>query len=555
MKKFLILAALLVSFSIQAWSQIIERNRPKEWDGLVYGGRFLDRFLPISPVGELQDKTWGADDVIPRYTANGIEEEEWSYWGGNILLGDDGKYHLFVCRWPENAKKGHMEWPRSEVVHAVCDNSIGPFEVKDVIGKGHNPEIFKLKSGGYIIYVIDGHYYSDHINGPWEYRKFEFNARDRKIPDGLSNLTFAQREDGSYLMMCRGGSIWLSKDGQSTYNLVTENSIYPPYNGRYEDPVIWRTYIQYHAIVHDWLGRIAYYMRSKDGIRWKLDPGEAYIPGIAVYEDGTSENWFKYERIKMLQDQYGRAVQANFAVIDTIKWDDKGSDNHSSKNIAIPLTYGRLLTILNDEPIHAKTETIKIKIQAEEDFNPHTDVNLDSLRFGGAEEVNFGRGCRLLSTERDGKDLVLIFDGMGNGISNEDFAGKLIGRTASGKLLFGYARLPGVNYLEPALSALLPKIIRGNEVGWIELEIQNFGQVRSEKSEVIIEVKIHEKWDELVQAKIEPLQPFEKMIVKMEMPQKYQLSERLDVRVILKQDGQENVSLTGQVSVEQENIH
>ncbi len=75
---------------------------------------------------------------------------------------------------------------------------------------------------------------------------------------------------------------------------------------------------------------------------------EAYMPGVAVHEDGHSEGWFKYERLKMYQDKYGRAIQANFAVIDTLKHEDKPFDNHSSKNISIPLNPGLLLTVLND---------------------------------------------------------------------------------------------------------------------------------------------------------------------------------------------------------------
>ena len=63
-------------------------------------------------------------------------------------------------------------------------------------------------------------------------------------------------------------------------------------------PLVWKTNVQYHLIVNDWLGRIAWYMRSKDGIHWQTEPGVAYLPGIANYENGTNEDWFKYERIK-----------------------------------------------------------------------------------------------------------------------------------------------------------------------------------------------------------------------------------------------------------------
>ena len=34
---------------------------------------------------------------------------------------------------------------------------------------------------------------------------------------------------------------------------------------------------------------------------------EAYRPGIAVQQNGKVEDWYKFERMKVLQDKYGRA--------------------------------------------------------------------------------------------------------------------------------------------------------------------------------------------------------------------------------------------------------
>jgi hypothetical protein len=427
-------------------AQIIERERPADWNDLVYGGRFMDRFQPIPVMGSLTSDTWGAENVLPRYTENGIEDNEWSYWGGNALPDPDGRYHLFVCRWREDSRKGHGEWPQSIVVHAVSDHSLGPYKVVETVGKGHNPEIFRLNDGRYVIYVIDGYYISRELYGPWKYQKFEFDPQDRPIIEGLSNLSFAMREDGSYLMVCRGGGVWISETGISPYRQVTDKSVYPAVEGRFEDPVVWRTNIQYHLVVNDWYGRIAYYLRSKDGIRWKVDPGEAYLPGIARYDDGTEEKWFKYERMKVLQDELGRATQAHFAVIDVLKKEDKKSDSHSSKQICIPLTVGRQITIVNKDKIDVNTEAIRVRVVAEEGFNPQTDIDLKTLRFGAPEEVNFGRGSRLIDVEESGNDMILSFEGQGNGLTDDNFVAKLLGRDSKGLLLFGYARLPWVNY-------------------------------------------------------------------------------------------------------------
>ncbi len=508
----------------------------------------MDRFLPMPAKGPLTSDTWGAAQVKPRYIENGLEDQEWSYWGGNALLGEDGKYHLYVCRWPENAEKGHMAWPNSEVVHAVSKDSFGPYKVLETIGKGHNPEIFQLSDGRYALYVYKAYYLSESLIGPWERKTFDFDRRDRKIVDGLSNLSFAQREDGSIIMVCRGGGIWFSETGLSPYNQVTDKRIYPPVDGRFEDPVIWKTNIQYHMIVNDWLGRIAWYLRSKDGISWKVDPGEAYMPGIAMYEDGTKVGWFKYERIKMLQDELGRATQAHFAVIDTIKWNDLKNDTHSSKHIILPLTIGRQLTILNEGEIDENTSEIQVLVKAEKGFNPHKDMDLQSLRFGVSEEVNFGRGAKILTSEKQGDDLMITFDGKGNGLSDANFAAKLLGKTSEGKLLFGYARLPWIEYIEPALSARLPKISKKGDGFKLEVEVQNFGQVDSQSSKIKVAYIVHGENIEIASGQFSKLKPFEKTKVKLKCGDLFVSGVDYNIVVTVFSDNQKPVTLNGKVS-------
>ena len=159
MKKLLtLIGASLLSVSLCA--QITERERPAEWKQLVKGGRFMDRFQPM-PEGVSAQGIWGADSVLNRYVDNGIELPGTSFWGGNILQSADGKYHLYVCGWPEESPRGHMFWPSSTVYHAVSDNSTGPFKIRNSVGKGHNPEAFRLEDGRVVVYVIDGYYIAD----------------------------------------------------------------------------------------------------------------------------------------------------------------------------------------------------------------------------------------------------------------------------------------------------------------------------------------------------------------------------------------------------------
>ena len=521
---FATLLAIAIQYTTQA--QTVERARPAEWNNLVFGGRFMDRFLPMPSIGQLSSDTWGGNNVLPRYVDNGIENRKWSYWGGNIKKAEDGKYHFYVCGWLESSPKGHNQWGKSIVFHATSNSSFGPFVVQDTIGMGHNPEIFQIKDGRYIIYVIGGYYIANDLNGPWRYDKFDFNLRDRVMIEGNSNFTYAQREDKSYLMICRGGGQWISHTGLSTYHQVTPTKLtsagkivpiraYPDIEGRFEDPVVWRDNVQYNMVVNDWLGRIAYYMRSKDGISWKAESGEAYMPGIARHEDGTVEGWFKFERMKVFQDRYGRATQANFAVIDIEKVYDKGSDIHSSKNIGIPLAVGKLLTILDNKSIDAKTKTIRVKIAAEPGFNPQTDVDVASLRFGNPEDVNYGKGGKMVRSEKSGNDLIVTFNGVGNGIPTDEFAAKMLGKTRDGKLLYGYARLPKVNFIEPILSACLPVITAKKEGFNLKVEVQNFGQVESKTAQLKVSYIKDNKEVEVAAGKIPTLKPYEKTTVEL----------------------------------------
>ena len=252
----------------------------------------MDRFLPM-PDGKQAQGIWGTDSVQNRFVDNGIELPDISFWGGNILQTSDGTYHLYVCGWPESSPKGHMFWGKSTVYHATSNSLHGPYKVINSIGKGHNPEAFRLSDGRVVVYVIDGYYIAPNENSlVWNYQQFSFDPRDRKIIEGLSNLTFARRPDGSRLMICRGGGAWISRDGLSTYQQVSNGRVYPAVEGEFEDPVVWRDSLQYHLIVNDWLGRIAFYQRSKDGIHWVTEQGEAYMPGIARDQDGSGENWF-----------------------------------------------------------------------------------------------------------------------------------------------------------------------------------------------------------------------------------------------------------------------
>ncbi|MGN0854551.1 MAG: glycoside hydrolase family protein [Kiritimatiellia bacterium] len=431
--------------AVAAWAQAVERPRPAGWEKLVFGGRFMDRFEVSAPIGPIAEAEWGGDNVKRRDVRNGIEDKAYSYWGGNIVQAE-GQFHLFVARWPENAPKGHMYWPHSEIAHAVSDRMDGDFKVVEVLGKGHNPEAYRCKDGSWMVYcIVPGRdaarlYHAKSINGPWEKMRrmeLDLNGVRTKMIEGESNFSFCSRPDGSVLGICRGGGIWLSEDGIAPFKMIHDR-IYPKVAGRFEDPVLWRDEVQYHVIVNDWLGRVAWYITSPDGLDWKVMPGEAYAPGIARVRDGEKvlvNDWFKYERMKVLQDEHGRVIQANFAVIDTLKWEDKPNDNHSSKNITIPMNPGRIVSRFR------KTEKgLEITLAREKDFDPARDLDLGSLVLGAPEQVAFGEGVGLAATAAREGEWTLVFP------EPKDLPPvvELLGREKNGRLFFATCRTDGV---------------------------------------------------------------------------------------------------------------
>ncbi len=502
-KKLTILSALLLG-AASVSAQDVERVRPAEWEGLVEGGRFMDRFMPMR--GEvLSSEGWGCEAVKPRFVDNGIEDDRFSYWGGNIIECD-GEYHLFACGWFENSYRGHQTWSKSIIFHSTSPKMEGPYVIMDAVGGGHNPEIYQCNDGTYIIGTsIDWKpflYSAKDLKGPWKLQEMTLEDRGRGILDNDSNLTFTQREDGSMLMVCRGGGVWISRDGKSPYRQVTTESVYPKREGRFEDPVVWRDDVQYHLIVNDWLGRVAYYLRSKDGFKWVEDRGEAYTPDIAFHEDGTAEGWYKFERIKVFQDEHGRAVQANFAVCDTLKNEDLSNDRHSSKNITIPLNKGMLLSLEKPQEWKPRMKSVTLRVKGEEGFNPAADLDIESLRFGCSIDVDYGRGCEVEKCESDGEDLLITFKSRGYTIPTEEFAPKLLGRVRSGGVAYGYLRNPTSDFNPAVLSTLRPEQ-SGDDV---VVEIENFGRSASPATEVTL----YAEGERLAKATLAPLRPYDR---------------------------------------------
>ena len=138
--------------------------------------------------------------------------------------------------------------------------------------------------------------------------------------------------------------------------------------------------------------------------------------------------------MRVLQDGYGRVIQANFAVIDCVKWDDHENDIHSSKNITIPVNPGRRV-----ETFKKTRRGWEARIKCERNFDSKTDVDVDSLLLGPQSMVAFGAGVKPIGTAEAAGDLVVIFPP----VELDSPVVELLGKEKDGRLFYATCRTDG----------------------------------------------------------------------------------------------------------------
>ncbi len=116
-----------------------------------------------------------ADSAFSRsleYTGNMIQEPGWHIWGCSPIVGEDGKVHLFVERWPVRSathpRNFDESWRHdSEIAHYVGPSPEGPFVFRDVALKGTGAETWdRFGPGNPSIQKIDGKYALVYIGNP-----------------------------------------------------------------------------------------------------------------------------------------------------------------------------------------------------------------------------------------------------------------------------------------------------------------------------------------------------------------------------------------------------
>ena len=286
-----------------------------------------------------------------------LAEHGYYVWGGSVVKGDDGFYHMFYSRWKRDTY--FNGWvTHSEIAHAISEKPEGPFDYKDVAlpARGarfwdglctHNPTVKEFDGKYYLYYMGNtgdgramrnlnfihrnnqriGVAWADSPNGPWNRSDEPFVdvSVDENAWDALmtSNPSVTQMRDGRYLVVYKavakhkpmpfGGPVThlaaiadspsgqIKKVNQRIFH--KEGEMFPA-----EDPFVWyqKSCDRYYAIVKDMHGvftnegaSLALF-ESDDGLNWSPSANPLASRLEVQWQDGPIEKLAKLERAQIL---------------------------------------------------------------------------------------------------------------------------------------------------------------------------------------------------------------------------------------------------------------
>jgi len=140
----------MMTFDLNGASKVFYKLRRKTPKG-------LSNWSPINQVSKKFKLT-----LAPAPPTAKFEEEGKSVWGGSLVKGDDGLYHMFYSRWDKGL--GWAWVTHSEIAHATSASPYGPFKFQDValpirgaeFWDGlctHNPTVHKFDGKYYLYYM------------------------------------------------------------------------------------------------------------------------------------------------------------------------------------------------------------------------------------------------------------------------------------------------------------------------------------------------------------------------------------------------------------------
>jgi len=307
---------------------------------------------------------WTASDCsalnfLPASTTPAYRQVNTSSWGGTVINGTDGLWHMFVAEMAYHC--GLNTWTtNSWIRHATSKYPQGPFAPQEIVLTyfAHNPTIVQASDGTYTLFHIGCGFnnshpqmnctngttpatnkhkkhntqnvkmnntcsdefgsivlYSDSLNGPWNNIQVLAPKVPNTFPYSTDNPAPYIFPNGTTYVMYRS---WNQNGDPNTNRSLVGLAYADKWMGPYtipntpaisvvqlEDPFLWRSEIDgnFHALFHAMqpgsgtnLGRHAF---SKDGFNWTFSENPAYT-AFATYQNGTQIQFARRERPHLL---------------------------------------------------------------------------------------------------------------------------------------------------------------------------------------------------------------------------------------------------------------
>jgi hypothetical protein len=334
-------------------------------------------------------KNLGTAFKTPAFECEGY----WS-WCGSVVKDDDGKYHIYVSRFPKSLPF-HPGWMvASEIIHAVADKAHGPYKFSDVSlpARGaqywdgrmtHNPSIHKFKGKYYLFYIGSTHPFeepsydeltltskwcivarsnkrigiavSDSPYGPW--KRFDKPFLEPKPNTFYSYLTSNPAptilKDGSVYMIFKGRGHSNNVFSHMSLGVAYSPTILGKYKvlnndkpifdvkkqGEAEDPFLWKDKSGFHMIFKDQIGKYTseraagVLAHSKDAISWEIDKSPKAYSRTLMFDDGIVRTQGQLERPFILLEN-GKPTFLFFATMN-----GPGGFENSSKSWNIVIKF------------------------------------------------------------------------------------------------------------------------------------------------------------------------------------------------------------------------
>jgi hypothetical protein len=299
-----------------------------------------------------------ADRLLPAPVAGGFRLNDHWVWGGSVVRGEDGRYHLFVSVWPKALPFFDGYITNSRVVRAVSDTPAGPYRLEQEIlpprdpafwdGRmTHNPEIRRIGNQYFLFYIgstYPGPIPSAHdassraldrnaiwrririgvataptVQGPWhrpdaptfEPRPGQWdslmvtNPTGCVAPDGRILMLYRSSSEGSFAQLGAAladhphGPYRRAQDGPILAQLLKNESAL-------EDPFLWYNGREFELIAKDLTGTVCGELNagvhaiSENGLDWELAPNPRAYSRTVRWDDGTVTEQGCFERPKLL---------------------------------------------------------------------------------------------------------------------------------------------------------------------------------------------------------------------------------------------------------------